>query len=85
MIYFIQILIYLIILLNKSEGIHKEILLINDPSHIYPTPYTILSSNNREKRDQLSWFYPEIDKNRILCEENIYDKLYTCSYLTECK
>jgi hypothetical protein len=85
MIYIIEIFIYLIFLLNKSEGINEERLLINDPSHVYYTPYSILSSNNRQKRDQSSWLYPEIDKDRISCEQDIYDKLFTCSHLTECK
>jgi len=85
MIYFIEIFIYLIFLLNKSNGINENILLINDPSHNYQTIYEIISPLNRIKRDQSPWFYPEIDKNQISCGHNIYVKLYTCSELTDCR
>jgi hypothetical protein len=81
MIYFIEIFIYLIFLLNKSNGINENILLINEPSHNYQTNYQII----RTKRDQSPWFYPEIDKNQISCGHNVYVKLYTCSELTDCR
>jgi hypothetical protein len=81
MIYFIEIFIYLIFLLNKSNGINENILLINEPSHNYQTTYQII----RTKRDQSPWFYPEIDKNQISCGHNVYVKLYTCSELTDCR
>jgi hypothetical protein len=82
MIIFIEIVIYLIFLLNKSYGFNnKDILLINDPSHNYQTNYQII----RTKRDQSPWFYPDIDKNQISCGHNVYVKLYTCSKLTECQ
>jgi hypothetical protein len=81
MIYFIEIFIYLIFLLNKSNGINENVLLINDPSYNYQTSYTVI----RIKREQSSWLYPEIDKNQISCGHNVYVKLYTCSQLTECR
>jgi hypothetical protein len=85
MIYFIEIFIYLIYLLNKSYGINDDILLINNPSDNYQTSYTIISTNNRVKRNQLSWFDREIDRNQISCGHNVYAKLFTCSQLTECR
>jgi hypothetical protein len=82
MIYFIQIIVYLIILLNKSDGINNDILLFNDPSHDHQSSYTII----RSKRDQQSsWLYPEIDKNQISCGHNVYVKVHTCIYLKDCK
>ncbi|CAF1292759.1 unnamed protein product [Rotaria sp. Silwood1] len=85
MIYFIKLFIYLIYLLNKSSGIKQDILLINDPSHNYQTTYTIISSNNRIKRDQLSLILPDITKNQILCEHDINIKLSNCLNLEECR
>jgi len=82
---FIEIFLSLIFLLNKSNGINEDILLINDPSHKYETPYTIISANNRVKRDQSSWFYPDIDKDQISCGQNVYVKLFTCLDLNDCR
>ena len=31
------------------------------------------------------WAYPEIDKNLISCEPNIYEKLTLCSHFTDCQ
>ncbi len=77
--------IYLIFLFNKIQGNNEDILLINNPSHDYQTSYTILPINNRIKRDQSPWFYPDIDKNQISCGHNVYVKLYTCSQLIQCR
>jgi hypothetical protein len=86
--YFIEILFYFIYLFNKSIQYNNEnILLINDPTNIYYTPYTILTSNNRAKRDQFSLAYSEINPTNLLhdqCDQHIYTKLYSCSQLTDC-
>jgi hypothetical protein len=85
--YFIEIFFYLIFLLNQSTQNDDNILLINDPTNIYYTPYTILTSNNRVKRDKSSLFYPEIPHSNIIhdqCDRHIYTKLYSCSQLTDC-
>jgi hypothetical protein len=85
MINLIKISICLIVLFNKIQGNNEDILLINDQSNDYQNFYTILSANNRIKRDQSPWFYPDIDKNQISCGHNVYMKLYTCSQLTQCR
>ncbi|UJR08522.1 hypothetical protein I4U23_012785 [Adineta vaga] len=83
--YFIQILIYLIFFLQNSNGI-DDVLVMNDPSFIHKAPYEIITSNsNRTKRDQSSWFYPDIDKDQISCGQNVYVKLFTCSNLRNCR
>ncbi len=66
-------------LFNKS--LEENILLINDPTNIYYTPYRILTTDNRVKRDKSSLFYPEINDQ---CDQHIYTKLYSCSHLTDC-
>ncbi|CAF2736251.1 unnamed protein product [Rotaria sp. Silwood2] len=86
MIYFIKLFIYLIFLLNKSYGIKQDILLINDPSHNYQTSYTIISENNRIKRDQSSsLILPDIANNQISCEHDVNIKLSNCLNLEECR
>jgi hypothetical protein len=86
--YFIEIFLYLIFLFNKSTQENNEtILLINDSTNIYYTPYTILTSNNREKRDKSFSLYPEINPSNLLsqqCDQHIYTKLYSCSHLKDC-
>jgi hypothetical protein len=85
--YFIQIFLYLIFLFNKSEQYDENILLLNDRTNILYTPYTILTPNNRVKRDKSAWFYPEINHSNIIhdqCDQHIYTKLYSCSQLTDC-
>jgi hypothetical protein len=86
---FIEIIfIYLIFLFNKSIELNNEkILLINDPTNIYYTPYTILTSNNRVRRDKSFLLYPEINHSNIIhdqCDQHIYTKLYSCSHSTDC-
>lgn len=77
--YFIEIFLYLIFLFNKSSGETNEtILLINDSTNIYYPPYTILTTNNRLKREKSSLLYPE------QCDQHIYTKLYSCAQLTDC-
>ncbi len=86
--HFIEIYLYLIFLFNKSiQEKNDNILLINDPTNIYYKPYTILTSNNREKRDKYSLFYPEISHSNIIaeqCDQHVYTKIYSCSQLTDC-
>jgi hypothetical protein len=85
--YFIEIFLYFIFLFNNSEASNENILLINDLTNISYPPYTILTSNNRVKRDKSTWFYPEINHSNIIheqCDEHIYTKLYSCSHLTDC-
>ncbi|CAF2179269.1 unnamed protein product [Rotaria magnacalcarata] len=84
MIYFIQLFIYLIYLLNKSNAINDDILLINDPSHNYQTSYTIVSDNKRLKRDQSSQTPSDIEKNQMSCGSDIYTKISPCLYLGAC-
>ncbi|CAF3865893.1 unnamed protein product [Adineta steineri] len=83
--YFVQIFIYLIFLLNKSNGNNEDIILMNDLSYQYQEPYKIISTNARLKRDQSSWFYPEIDKDQISCGQNVYVKLFQCLDVKDCK
>ena len=82
----IAIAVCLICLVHESEPTSQNILLINDSSAVQHTPpYDVINFSRREKRDQASWFYPEVDRNHISCEPNIYEKLHTCSLLAECK
>jgi hypothetical protein len=84
--YFIEIFFYLIFFVNKSEEKNENILFLNHPSNISYPPYTILTSNYREKRDKFSWFNP-LKHAKIIhdqCDEHIYTKLYSCSHLSEC-
>ena len=83
MIYFIELSIYLIFLFNKSDGINEDILVINEPSHYYQPSYTIISTNNRIKRDQSSNIHHDIDQNPSLCEHNIYSQLSNCLYVSK--
>lgn len=77
--YFIEIFLYLIFLFNQSlQDNNETILLINDSTNIYYTPYRIVTLNNRLKRDKSSLLYPE------QCDQHIYTKLYSCSQLTDC-
>ncbi|CAF1040921.1 unnamed protein product [Rotaria sordida] len=85
--YFIEIFLYMIVLFNKSTQNDENILLINDPTNIYYTPYTILISDNRVKREKSSWFYPTVNHATIIhdqCDQHIYSKLYSCSHSTDC-
>jgi hypothetical protein len=85
MLDFIKISIYFIFIFDQSYGIDQDVLLINVPSHHLQTSYTIIPTNDRVKRDQSPWLYPEFDKNQISCGHNVYAKLLTCSQLTECR
>lgn len=84
MIYFIQLFIYLIFLLNKSNAIKEDILLFNDLSYNSDTSYTVVSTNKRIKRDQLSWTPSDIEKNQMSCGSDVYTKLSACSLFGEC-
>ena len=85
--YFIEIFLHFILLINKSEQTNKNTLLISDPTNIYYTPYTVLTSSNRIKREKSLRFYPEINHKPVVydqCDRYTYTKLYKCSYLTNC-
>lgn len=78
---YIKLFLFLIFLLNKSQGNDNDVILLNDLTYNPSQNYEII----RDKRDLSPWFYPEIDKNQISCGHNVYSKLHTCSQLTECR
>ena len=74
-------------LFNQSQQNDENILLINDPTNIYYSPYTILTKDNRVKREKSSSFYPTSNRetnSHDQCDQHIFNMLYNCSHSTEC-
>lgn len=76
---------YFILLLLIHQFIEEtnqaHLFLINDPTNIYYTPYRVISSNYRFKRQISSLSYPELNQS---CDPHVYTKLSSCSHLNDC-
>ncbi|CAF3091355.1 unnamed protein product [Rotaria socialis] len=85
--YFIEIFLYIILLFNKSQQNDENILLTNDLTNIDNAPHTILTSNNRLKREKSrllsSITYPTSISEE--CDQDVHDKLSHCATLNNCK